>query len=229
MYPLQTLTPGTPVANNDQDAPAPDDEPLVAGKDAPLIGGRTATHGRVATKGGDEQAGVERERVNPSEPQPRAPCCPSAFHTGRPRRTTRPGTRKLVDDHRTTWDGIRRTAPRGLGNRSKLHCAKDWMSVSRPRSAAFVAGTMRGPSANAPARRRPPARRGRARRVAAHGHGKTRLDERSLVSRPVRLHRRHVAPLIGARAATRGRSATEGGDGYGGVQSGHPFEGQPAD
>jgi hypothetical protein len=61
MYPLQTLTPGTPAANNDQDAPAPDDEPLVAGKDAPLIGGRTATHGRVATKGGDEQAGVERE------------------------------------------------------------------------------------------------------------------------------------------------------------------------
>jgi hypothetical protein len=60
MYPLQTLTPGTPAANNDQDAPAPDDEPL--------IGGRTATHGRVATKGGDEPAGVERERVNPFEP-----------------------------------------------------------------------------------------------------------------------------------------------------------------
>jgi hypothetical protein len=35
-------------------------------------------------------------------------------------------------------------------------------------------------------------------------------------------------PLIDNRAATRGRSATEGGDGHGSVKSGHPFERQLA-
>jgi hypothetical protein len=38
----------------------------------------------------------------------------------------------------------------------------------------------------------------------------------------------HNAPLIDERAGTRGAHPTEGGDGHGGVKTGHPFERQLA-
>jgi hypothetical protein len=50
-----------------------------------------------------------------------------------------------------------------------------------------------------------------------------RLDER-FASALSRLRRRQRYPLIRRCAAARGRGATEGGNGHGGVKSGHPFE-----
>ena len=48
-------------------------------------------------------------------------------------------------------------------------------------------------------------------------------DERLFRARTRRLRRHHDAPLIDQRAATRGRRATEGGDGRAGVKRRYPF------
>jgi hypothetical protein len=139
--------------------------------DAPPIGERAATRGRLAAEGGDEHAGVRRSGIRSSSSSANR-ATRQRPPPQRPRRTTRPGTRTLVDDMPPdvrahtggdTWARHRWTSDQG-----------GWMSVSRPHSGAFIA--------------------------------------------------RHDPPLIGERAATRGRSAMEGGDEYAAVKSLYPCE-----
>jgi hypothetical protein len=164
--------------------------------------------GAAPTEGGSEHS-VEKS-ADPFELQ----------HLERPRRTTRPGTRTLVDDNRaTTGIPSSRTCARQrcASFQSQSRSTRgDWMSVSRPHSAAFAA------------HHDAPLIGARAQRgcVATEGGGEPRRREEALsfvfqpresdraarastrwrLPKPIlRLRRRHDAPRIGERGATRGQ------------------------
>jgi hypothetical protein len=138
----------------------------------------------------------------------------------RPRRTTRPGTRTLVDDLRQTWDGTPGGSTRPRQRRAAHRRTRRNARAQRNGRWRWSAGVKRVLSVRAPARE-PPRRN-------------TRPGTRTLVSTPGRLHRRQRraahrrtrrdAPLIGERAATRGRSAMECGDERDDAKRRYPFE-----
>jgi len=133
----------------------------IAGHDAPLLDERAATRGSSATEGGDERVGVTSRypsnsifvaAAEPHRPNGRherfvlrAPALVARHRSKpeRPRRTTRPGTRTLVDDalgrlHRRNDAPLIGERPRRAG------VAQRKVAVSSPASVAANAATLIG-------------------------------------------------------------------------------------
>jgi hypothetical protein len=114
----------------------------VAHRDAPLIDERAATRRRTATEGGDSHAGARQalsvewlRRIDARELQ-----------SERPQRTTRPGTRKAVDEmgvnrsSASLANRIKRREPRRIGD-SRSWCPPSFCAFPNPKNNDMIGRT----------------------------------------------------------------------------------------
>ena len=197
--------------------------PSNARNNASLTGDRAATRGRIATEGGDERAGATRRY-----PFALKPGCRSARRrriSERPRRTTRPGTRTLVDGHATRGDYMRFVFRKAAATIVRDDAPLIGERAAMRRRIATKGGAERQ-CEDAPHLASEPARLRRRQRRAAHRrtrrHARAQRNGRWRRGRPGaqqnsanrRFRPLHFCNIVFGsphreRAATRGRSARE--------------------